>query len=264
MVASELDHQGVGMSSDVVAETSGTVTTVTLNRLRRRHALTRRMIGAIRAVVASAEDAGSRVIILTGADGCFSAGADISELEGTSADLSFDDALEALVADLHRASMLSIAAIEGPCMGAALDLALACEVRVSSATAACELPALRLGLLYNPSSLARVQARLSQAAAARLLLLCERIEGPDTLAAGIATHVCEAGQALATAVSIAQGWAAASKRAATATKHLLGALERGAFDLAAWNAIRMQLLDSPERHVAVSAAKARMGVTSRR
>lgn len=252
------------MSGDIVVETSETVTTVTFNRLRRRHALTRSMIVAIGAAVETAERAGSRAIILTGAGGCFSAGADITELEGTSADLSFDDTLETLVADMHRSPMLSIAAIEGPCMGAALDLALACDVRVSSTTAACELPALRLGFLYNPASLARVRGRLSQAAAARLLLLCERIEGHDTLAAGIATHVCDDGQALVSAKSVAQRWGAASYRAASATKHLLLALERGALDLAAWNAVRMELLSSPERRAAVSAAKARMGASSRR
>jgi enoyl-CoA hydratase/carnithine racemase len=233
------------------------IATLTLDRPACRNALSRELLAALRAGIGQAVAEATRAIIVTGAGGCFSAGADFSELTGSTADAGFDDALADIVTAIRTAPATVIAAIDGPCMGAALDLALACDLRVASAQAAFELPALRLGLLYNPAAIARLQRSLPANTVARLLLLGERITGPEAAAAGLATHVAAGSSSLASALEMARKLLAFPPRAATETKRLLVALAEGASDVTPWQAIRMDILGSPERRVALAWAKAK-------
>ena len=198
-----------------------------------------------------------RAVVLTGAAVCFSAGADISELAGTTEDLTFDDRMSEIVRALRTGPFLAIAAIEGPCIGAGFDLACACDARVVAPSAFFELPSIRLGLLYNPLSIARIQGILPAATVRRLLLLGERIEGGEAVAAGIATHGAPNGRTLAVAVELA-GQLVGNPRALIETKRLLIALEDVAADLSSWQAVRQELLNSSERQAALAAAKSRL------
>jgi enoyl-CoA hydratase len=245
------------MRGPLHVEISGGVATLTLNRPSRRNALSSEILNSLRSALGRLVADGARALVLTGAGHCFSAGADISELQGTAEDIRFDDSLSEIAGIIHESSFLAIAAIEGPCLGAAFDLACACDVRVISPTAFFELPAVRLGLLYNPTAIARIQRMLPAATVRRLLLLGDRIGGSGALAAGIATHLAEDGRATALANEIACR-VVASPRALIESKRLLNALEKGASDLTAWHTIRKELLASPERRVALAAAKSRL------
>jgi|SRR5271166_4166678 len=245
------------MTSQLRIEIADGIATLTLDHPSRRNALSRELLISLRSALASVVADKLRAVILTGADHCFSAGADILELQGTPEDIGFDDALTEIVAAVRAGPFLAIAAIEGPCVGAALDLACACDARVASPTAFFELPAVRLGLLYNPVAIARIRHMLPAGTVRRLLLLGDRMEGRQALAAGITTHLAEETQTIAVAGEIARR-VVASPRALIETKRFLGALEQGASDLASWQAIRMELLASPERQAAVAAAKSRL------
>jgi enoyl-CoA hydratase len=244
------------MTAPLSVEISGGVATLTLDRPSRRNALSRELLNDLRSALPRAV-AGAGALILTGAGHCFSAGADISELQGTAEDIAFDDALAEIAEFIRESPLLAIAAIEGPCIGAALDLACACDARVVSATAFFELPSVRLGLLYNPAAIARLRRMLPATTVRRLLLLGDRIEGTQALGAGIATYVVAAGRTIVMANEIARR-IVASPRALVESKRLLNALEQGAIDLAAWNVIRDELLASPERRAALAAAKSRL------
>ena len=244
------------MTAPLSVEISGGVATLTLDRPSRRNALSRELLNDLRSALPRAV-AGAGALILTGAGHCFSAGADISELQGTAEDIAFDDALAEIAEFIRESPLLAIAAIEGPCIGAALDLACACDARVVSTTAFFELPSVRLGLLYNPAAIARLRRMLPATTVRRLLLLGDRIEGTQALGAGIATYVVAAGRTIVMANEIARR-IVASPRALVESKRLLNALEQGAIDLAAWNVIRDELLASPERRAALAAAKSRL------
>jgi enoyl-CoA hydratase/carnithine racemase len=245
------------MSGPLLIETAGEVATLTLNRPWCRNALSRELLDCLRSALTCAAADKLHAVILTGAGNCFSAGADISELQGTLEDIGFDDALGDIVEALRNGPFLAIAAVEGACVGAAFDLACACDACVVASNAFFELPAVRLGLLYNPAAIVRIQEMLPAGTVRRLLLLGERIEAGQALSAGIATHLAEA----TTAVSVADGiarQAAAGSRALIETKRLLGALQAKPVDLAQWQAIRRDLLASPERQAALAAAKSRL------
>ena len=245
------------MTVSLRTEMVGPIATLTFDRPSSRNAFSFELLSCLRSALASSTAANGRAVILNGAGDCFSSGADISELKGTPEDASFDELLSDVIAGIRASPLLVIAAIEGACIGAALDLACACDVRIASPTAFFELPAVRLGLLYNPTAVARLQRTLPPATLRRLLLSGGRIEGSQALCAGIATHVAGGSEALATAVDIARRSITCSARALIESKRFLNALDDGATDLDRWQAIRMELLLSPERQAALAAAKSR-------
>jgi enoyl-CoA hydratase/carnithine racemase len=247
------------MNDPIRVEIADGIATLTLTRPERRNALSRELLGAIRTTLGSVESCGARVVILAGEGSCFSAGADLADLEGTPADASFDDAVASTVAAVRTAGVGVLAAIEGACVGAALDLALACDARVAAAEAFFELPALRLGILYNPRAVERIRRVLPAPTVTRLLLLGERIEGRDALAAGIASHIAPAGQTVALAKALASRLTLVAPQAASAMKRFLAALDEPELEMGPWEAYRMELLGSPERRQALSRAKAKLG-----
>jgi len=242
------------MSAPVEVERSAGVTTLRLAQPRRRNALSAAVLTILRDELAPARLAATTAVVLTAAGASFSAGADLGELTGTSADLAFDDLLAEVTTAIRQAPVPVVAAIEGACVGAAVDLAMACDVRIASETAFFGVPAVRLGLLYNPDSLVRLREALPSQTSARLLLLGERIGGHDAVAAGLACCCVPAGTALERAHALAADAPTTSREAMCATKALL----TGEADAAGSRAVRMRLLDSPERLRAVTAAKQRL------
>jgi enoyl-CoA hydratase/carnithine racemase len=211
----------------------------------------------LRTELAQAAAQSVRAIIVTGAGRCFSAGADVSELAGTADDIAFDDALTEVVSSIRNGPFLSIAAVMGACLGAGFDLACACDLRIVSPSAFFELPSVRLGILYNPTAIARLHKILPDATVRRLILLGERIEGRDAIAAGIAAKLADDGQIVEIANACARQ-AIGAPLALIATKRLLAALEVSAADLGPWQETRVELLGSAERRDALQLAKARL------
>jgi enoyl-CoA hydratase/carnithine racemase len=127
------------------------VCTLFLDRQERANALTRAQLELLPSLVERADREGSSAIVLTGAGEWFSGGLDFGELKGTTADRWVDEALERIHQALAGANAPVIAAVEGPCIGAGLDLALAADVIVAGAGAQFALPA-RLSMPRRPNS----------------------------------------------------------------------------------------------------------------
>ncbi|HUP97768.1 MAG TPA: 3-hydroxyacyl-CoA dehydrogenase NAD-binding domain-containing protein [Usitatibacter sp.] len=90
-------------------------------------------------------DAAVKAIVLIGANGLFSGGADIREFNTPRA--TAEPALLALIAAVEASTKPVIAAIEGTCMGGGLELALGCHYRVAAGNARLALPEVKLGLI---------------------------------------------------------------------------------------------------------------------
>ena len=247
------------MTEQVLVEAADGVATLTLNRPGRGNALSIALLGEFCEAIAAQIAAGVRAITVTGTGGRFSAGADLADLSGTLEDLAVDEAIAGAVTAIREAPVPVIAAVEGACVGAGLDLAFACDVRVASASAFFELPAARLGLLYNPAAVARLRAVLGRPALTRLLVIGERIGAEEALAAGLVSRLVAAGQAARAAVGLAHHAASNGARAMAASKALIAALDAGELDLAQWDEVRAATLSSPERRQAVARARARVG-----
>jgi 2-(1,2-epoxy-1,2-dihydrophenyl)acetyl-CoA isomerase len=123
------------MTSLLSAHQAG-VLTLTLNRPERANAFNIEMISELQEAFTQAEkDSQARVIVLTGSGKVFSAGQDISEMKGGGA-ISYREHLEKtynpLIIQIRRIEKPVIAAINGSCAGAALGVALACDLRFAT------------------------------------------------------------------------------------------------------------------------------------
>ena len=236
------------------------VAIVTLADAPRRNALSTALLQELAARLGdvAASDAGA--VVLTGAGGTFSAGADLRELTGTAADVRIDDAVSAVSAAIAACPLPVVAAVEGPCVGAAVDLALACDVRIVARDGFFAVPAVALGILYNPAALERMARTVPTQTLARLLLFGERIGGQDAVTAGLAAQAVEAGAALEAAVALAGGAVRGVPDARAATKRALCALAAEGLAADHWSTVRRALLDGPERTVAVQAARRRLAI----
>jgi len=112
------------------------VLTLTLNRPERANSFNVELISELQEAFSQAEkDSQVRVIILTGSGKAFSAGQDISEMQGGGV-ISYRTHLKKtynpLVIKIRRIEKPVLAAINGPCAGAALGIALACDLRLAT------------------------------------------------------------------------------------------------------------------------------------
>lgn len=232
------------------------IAVLTMAVSERRNALSRPLLGELGEGLerAIAEDATAAV--LTGAGPTFSAGADLDELSGTEADVAVDDAIAAVTGAIRSCPIPVVAAVEGACVGAAVDLALACDVRVLGEGGYFAVPAVALGILYSPAALERMAARVPQQTLARLLLLGELIGGEEAVRAGLAARVVATGAALEESLVLASGASGGASEAGAATKAALAELAAGSFDAADWERTRRELLSSPARAERVAAAQA--------
>ncbi len=108
-----------------------------------------RLIRALRATFeALARDPSVRVAVLTGAGRAFTAGMDVGVLRDLDPPRAkrLITALHRAIEAVHHAPFPVIAALRGPCLGAGLELALACDLRVATEDARLGLPEVRLGL----------------------------------------------------------------------------------------------------------------------
>ena len=246
---------------DLAHRVEGSALVVEIDRPHRANALRRRTIHELETELDAAEEsesgstdpAGDRItgVVITGGSGRFSAGADLADLTGSPEDLGFDDALEQLCHRIIHSPLPVVAAVEGACFGAAVDLAWACDAVVVSEEARLALPSTRLGILYNPLSVARLHSRLGAPTLRRLMVLQQELAGRD-LPPGSAI-VARSGAAASIAVRLLQE-VSADPGAMAATKALLASLDgKAAFNPAAWQAERESLLASPARREALEA-----------
>eukprot|EP00903_Cladosiphon_okamuranus_P001729 g1727.t1 len=135
-----------------------------------------------------------RVCVVRGAGGnSFCAGADISEFEAIrstpEAAKRYDDINVAAFEALKALPVPVIAAIEGPCLGGGLGLALACDLRIAARSAFFAIPAARLGLAYPPAALGDLLEAVSPSAAKKLLFTAERLSADKALDIGLINEV---------------------------------------------------------------------------
>ncbi|MGX6511683.1 enoyl-CoA hydratase/isomerase family protein [Rhodococcus sp. SJ-2] len=235
---------------------SGSVVHLVLDAPQRRNALSRTMLDALEAALSSLDDDVTGVV-LAGSDGTFSAGADFADITGTVADVDYDDAVARVAAAVTTAAVPVVAALEGPCMGAAAHLALVCDMRIGGEGAYLHVPSVRLGLLYNPVAIRELSRAYSRDTVRRLLLIGERFDTESAYQAGLLSRTVPTGDAVRVATDMLATLPQEHRQATRATKELLGELDSGLFDENRWQRRRRELLGSPARAAAVRDARAR-------
>ena len=173
----------------------GPIGWLTFDRPEKRNALTLEMWRALpRAMQALQEQEGLRVIVLRGAGGHFSSGADISEFTrhfSGPAVMDYEAANLAAFRAVADAPMPTIAMIGGFCIGGGLALALCCDIRLASSGATFAIPPAKLGLAYPLHGLQRLLQAVSPAFAREIIFSARRVDAEKALRAGLVNDVRE-------------------------------------------------------------------------
>ena len=192
--------------SPLTVEREGRVAVVTLKRGDRLNALSGAVMLALTEVAQALRgDTSTSAVILTG-DPVFSAGADLADpARHARATASMIDRREALRAgpDMCAAwealDQVTIAAVEGFCIGGGLALAAACDFRISGRGAHFRLPEIPLGMNMSWHSQPRLMNLIGPARAKRLVIFGERLSADDAFAWGLVDELAHDGDALAAA-----------------------------------------------------------------
>lgn len=153
----------------------GDVALVTIDRPERRNALNLEALEELHDAVDAAVQSGVRAVVLTGTDGHFCAGADLTELE----DVSFTRRLAEVLEHLASAPVTTVAAVDGSCMGLGMQLAVACDVRVVADDARFAVPVARLGLMVDHWTMDRLARFWGEGAARHMTLTAAVLDADD-------------------------------------------------------------------------------------
>ena len=244
---------------DLHVDRIGGVALIRISRPEKRNALSLIMLEDLVTSVEGEVGDGVVAVVITGDEEIFSAGVDLSELGNGAADVAVDDVLASVIARLRAVPVPLVAAIEGPCVGGAVELVLTCDARIAAEGSYFAVPATRLGLLYRPEGIASLVATVGRDTVARLFLFNERLTSDHALTAGLATHTCARGSAVTSALALCEGISRSTPGAVRATKELVRELVADEVDLSHWSARRHPLLHSDDRLEALARATERRG-----
>lgn len=154
-------------------------------------------IGALeilhRIIDAESKNPDFKKIIFTGTDDIFASGANLREIALATKDTARQFALrgQTLMRKIAVAPQTTIAAINGYCFGGALDLALACDVRIARPNAVFCHPGANLGIITGWGGTQRLPRLVGEAKAMEMFLTAKRVDANEALRVGLIDKICE-------------------------------------------------------------------------
>lgn len=186
------------------------------------------------ALVASCEritnDKSIHCVILTGAGSAFCAGGNVKNMWQRIADPSavaadqryrYKEGIHRVVAALHGLEVPAIAAINGPAVGAGLDLACMCDIRIASTNATFAESFVKLGIIPGDGGAWLLQKIVGPARAAELIFTGDKIGPEQALSYGLISRIVEPDELLTEAVALARRIARNPPYAVRMAKRLL-------------------------------------------
>lgn len=220
------------MSEPLIYETHGPVALITLNRPGVRNALTdsRMLVSLPAALERAGAEPGVRVLVITGAGTAFSSGGNIKDMRSRSGMFGGDavalrdgyrQGVQRIPRTLHELEIPTIAAVNGPAVGAGLDLALACDLRLAGEAAVFAASFVRLGIAPGDGGAWFLPRILGPARAARMLFTGEALDAAMARDWGLVSQVFPQGELMAGAMALAERIAGHPRTALAFTKRLL-------------------------------------------
>jgi enoyl-CoA hydratase len=176
----------------IIQEISGSLAIVRFNRPAKRNSLSSEILGELDQVVSKLlDDVNLRAIIFTGTDDVFLSGANISELSklDEKSALAFSRKGQAVMQRIADARQVTIAAINGYCMGGGLDLALACDIRIASPTASFAHPGARLGIITGWGGTQRLARLIGRTRAIEMFATARHVDACEATRMGLVARV---------------------------------------------------------------------------
>lgn len=176
--------------TDLLVRQEGPIATVVFNRPRLRNAISLAMWAEIARVTEGlAKDDTVRAIVFRGAGTeAFASGADISEFEEHRRDIAtalrYGAQTEAAYAAIRDCPKPTVAMIYGFCMGGAMGIAMACDLRFAAEGARFGIPAARLSIIYPVDAVAQLVQLVGPAYAKDILISARTVSDREALAIG--------------------------------------------------------------------------------
>jgi enoyl-CoA hydratase/carnithine racemase len=222
------------MSEAVITNQRGAIFEIILNRPDKRNAFNRAMLDGIADAVKAANRAsGARVVFVRGEGKTFCAGLDATLL--TTLDQTYGehwrDRAQTIVTEaqapftqLERLELPTIALIHGHCLGLALELALACDMRIAAEGTLMGLPESRLGLIPDLGGTTRLTRTIGGARAKELIFTGRVFDAALAERWGLVNYVVPADQLAVKAEELATELSQAGQLAIGAAKRVIDGL----------------------------------------
>ena len=206
--------------SVVLTEIRGPVGIATLNRPEALNALNTPLLDALAdALEAWDADPAVRVMIVTGSEKAFAAGADIKEMAPRSfAEMHRENIFGRQLDRITRIAKPVIAAVSGFALGGGCELAMALDILLAADTARFGQPEITLGIMPGLGGSQRLVRAVGKAKAMELCLTGRMMDAAEALASGLAARVVPTAELMAEAVKLAEKIAAQPLPAAAMVK----------------------------------------------
>jgi enoyl-CoA hydratase/carnithine racemase len=179
---------------------------IVLNRPEKRNALNREMWEGLDAAVSQANRTPNlRAVLLRGEGPVFSSGIDVSALLGLAQEYgphwqqrmhAITDESQRTLTRLERLELPTIALLHGHCLGLALELALACDIRLAAEGTVLGLPETRLGIIPDVGGTTRLTRLVGPARAKELIFTSRHFDAVYAARWGIVNEVVPADELL--------------------------------------------------------------------
>ncbi len=221
----------------LLVEKLGAVATVTLNRPKKRNAINGQMLADFLQLFAELRtDLDTKFVIFTGAGTAFSAGADLTQTMATESTTPLPDVMRLqqltghdFIRNLENLEQVTIAAVNGYCLGAGLVLAMGCDFRIASENARFGVPEANIGLFFTWGSTPRLTHLIGPAKAKEMIMTCDPIEAQEALRIGLANKVVPTDKLMDAVHEFIQKIASKGPLAIRMTKKLVNAATAASF-----------------------------------
>jgi enoyl-CoA hydratase len=213
----------MAMEQPIEIERVDTTVTVRLARPRVRNALDNQTLQQLGRALEQAVTSGARALIIEGASGTFCSGSDLKALAGNDEAYRREHTRlgQAVFSAIEHAPILSIALVEGYCLGGGFELALACDLRLAVAGSTWGFPEVTIGGIPSWGGTQRLPRYVGLARAKQLLLTGQRLKAEEIASWGLLNEVFpDRERALAAAVELGEKAATAPPSAFALIKQL--------------------------------------------
>ena len=218
--------------AEVETSRDGAVLTITLNRPEVFNAFNAALHAALSSALADAADEGVRAVVITGAGRGFCAGQDLTEFREVAADIRerLESTYHPNIRAIRALEKPVIASVNGPCAGAGLSLAAACDLRIAADGASFVPGFVGIGLVPDSGGSYFVRRLLGTARAFEWMTTNRKLSAAEAHAWGFVNEIVEADRLMEHTAEIARAYASRPTKAVGMTKRLFDHAEHATLD----------------------------------
>lgn len=204
--ATDLSADSASMPVNILVDRQDRVGIITLNRPKALNALNNDLMDELgAALLAFDADEGIGVIVITGNERAFAAGADIGAMAGFSyMDVYLSEYITRNWEQIRKVRKPVIAAVAGFALGGGCELAMMCDIVIAADTAKFGQPEIKLGVIPGAGGTQRLPRAVGKAKAMDLCLTGRMMDAQEAERSGLVSRVVPAAQLLDEALAVAQ------------------------------------------------------------